>query len=265
VIGINSAIASGTGYYAGYGFAIPITLAKDVMDDLIKYGKIRRAVLGVFIADVDAELAEVAGLKQISGAVVNGFSADEGDSPAAMAGLKVGDVIVSANGQQVDKVATLQRVIRGFEPGESVNVEVMRYGERRSFRVRLAEQPATPTLASAASTPRGRAATEPTSTVASRKLGITAATLTAQQAQQLDLPADHRTGVLVTGVNARGTAYGKLFPNQSLIEKVLYPTQREIRTVSDLDQVLASARAGSVIQFLVFDGGQSRPVSIRVP
>ena len=73
VIGINSAIASNTGFYAGYGFAIPVTLAKQVMDDIIQYGKVRRAVLGINIGDVDPNDAQVAGLKDIHGVKVSGL------------------------------------------------------------------------------------------------------------------------------------------------------------------------------------------------
>ena len=74
VIGINSAIASQTGYYQGYGFAIPVTLAKQVMDDIIEHGRVRRAVIGVAISPVDAEDAAVAGLKEITGVKVGGYS-----------------------------------------------------------------------------------------------------------------------------------------------------------------------------------------------
>src|SRR5262249_61829013 len=74
VIGINSAIASGNGYYAGYGFAIPITLAKQVMDDLIKYGKVKRAVVGVVLNEVNATDARAGGLNTVGGAKVGGVS-----------------------------------------------------------------------------------------------------------------------------------------------------------------------------------------------
>ena len=67
MIGINSAIASSTGFYAGYGFAIPVTLAKQVMDDLIRYGKVRRAVIGVAIANATAVDAKAAGMKEVTG------------------------------------------------------------------------------------------------------------------------------------------------------------------------------------------------------
>src|SRR5512146_292049 len=81
VIGINSAIASSTGFYAGYGFAIPVTLAKQVMDDLIRYGKVRRAVMGVAIANATAVDAKAAGMKEVTGVYVRSFSTDT-DSPA---------------------------------------------------------------------------------------------------------------------------------------------------------------------------------------
>jgi serine protease Do len=80
VIGVNSAIASQTGFYSGYGFAIPITLAKQVMDDIVEHGRVRRAVIGVSIGPVDAEDAQVAGLKEIAGVKVGGYSG--ADSPA---------------------------------------------------------------------------------------------------------------------------------------------------------------------------------------
>ena len=87
VIGINSAIASQTGYYSGYGFAIPITLAKQVMDDIVEHGRVRRAVIGVQISPVSPEDASVAGLKNIAGVLVGGYSDDK--SPARAAGLPI--------------------------------------------------------------------------------------------------------------------------------------------------------------------------------
>jgi serine protease Do len=146
VIGINSAIASQTGYYSGYGFAIPITLAKQVMDDIVEHGRVRRAVIGVQISPVSPEDASVAGLKDIAGVLVGGYSDD--NSPARAAGLEAGDVIVAADGKPIDRVSTLQRIIRGHEPGETVTVDVMRYGTKKTFKVKLAEAPSNATVAS---------------------------------------------------------------------------------------------------------------------
>src|SRR5206468_3314767 len=86
VIGINSAIASETGFYAGYGFAIPMNLARTVMDQLVKTGRVERAVMGVAIHDARQEDADAVGLKQISGVVVDSYTSD--DSPARKAGIQ---------------------------------------------------------------------------------------------------------------------------------------------------------------------------------
>ncbi len=152
VIGINSAIASGTGYYAGYGFAIPITLAKQVEEDLVKYGKVRRAVLGVSIGEVDATAAKAAGLSTIGGAVIEGFEPED-NSPAKKAGAEVDDIIVAAAGHAVDQVNTLQRVIRGYKPGDVVDIDVMRFGTKKTLHVKLDE----PAAENEAVASRGRA------------------------------------------------------------------------------------------------------------
>ncbi len=138
VIGINTAIASGTGYFSGYGFAIPIGLARDVMEDLIRYGRVRASVLGVGVREVNEQDAGMLGLNRISGVVVN--QATEG-SPAERAGLQPGDIIVEINDQPIDRVSTLQRAVRQHEPGETVKVEFVRYGgERKTVSVRVAER-----------------------------------------------------------------------------------------------------------------------------
>ena len=139
MIGINSAIASGTGYYAGYGFAIPITLAKQVMDDLIKFGKVRRAVVGVALGERRRRPTRRPRASRRSAAPrSSGFNPDE-DSPAQKAGIEIGDIIIAADGKPVDQVSTLQRIIRGFKPGESVDVDVMRFGQKKTFKVKLGE------------------------------------------------------------------------------------------------------------------------------
>src|SRR5216110_2410011 len=107
VIGINSAIASETGFYAGYGFAIPINLARIVMDQLVKTGHVERAVMGIAIRDARQEDADAVGLRQIAGVVVNSYTND--DSPAKAAGIQPGDVIVALDGQPVENVPQLQQ------------------------------------------------------------------------------------------------------------------------------------------------------------
>src|SRR6267378_4284682 len=140
VIGINSAIASETGFYSGYGFAIPINLARTVMDQLVKTGHVERAVMGIRIDDARQEDAEAVGLKQIRGVLVESFA--PGQSPAKDAGLQPGDVIVALDGQPIDNTPQLQQKVGFKKPGETVEVTVLRQGgEKKTFTVRLARAP----------------------------------------------------------------------------------------------------------------------------
>ncbi len=267
VIGINSAIASQTGFYAGYGFAIPITLAKRVMQDLIAFGEVKRAVLGVGINDVTPEQARAAGLKQIEGAIVGSFLPSD-DSPAKRAGIELGDVIVSVDGHATDRVSTLQRVIRDHKPGETVTVEVMRFGERKTFRVKLQEAPTEPDADEVASASRGAPPGEAGPARSYDKLGITVGAVPADLLRQVQVPAAYRNGLLVTEVNPAGPGYRLFDPSRDILVRVLSPRpQREIRSAADLEGVLSGLKSGDVVTFLVFNvaqGGQTRVVTVPV-
>jgi serine protease Do len=264
VIGINSAIASQTGFYAGYGFAIPITLAKSVMEDLIAHGRVRRAVLGIAINEVTPEDAEAAGLKEIRGARVDGFTGEP--SPAERAGIEVGDVIVAINGQPVDRVASLQRIVRGFEPGQRVTVDVMRFGERKTVTVPLTEAPAETQVAA-----RPNDAVENAS-VSNVKLGISVEPIPVELARQANLDADAR-GLLVREVDLDGPANQQLFARTDVIAEVLRPApRRAVKTVADLERALSRVRDGDIVSLYVYNIGgrrdgpepQGRVVNLRV-
>jgi len=135
VIGINTAIIQGA---AGLGFAIPINLARDIADQVLTTGRIRRAVLGIQPADVTAQFAEQFGFPVRAGVFV--YAIDR-TSDAFRAGLRPGDVIVRMNGTPVGDSGDLRRVVRQAGPGGAVRVEVVRRGgARRAFDVRLGEQ-----------------------------------------------------------------------------------------------------------------------------
>lgn len=145
VVGMNSAIASPTGSYAGYGFAIPVTLVKDVMNQIVQYGHVRRGILGLQLREVtqkDAQSDKLAqgGVAQIRGAFVADFPQD-GASPAKTAGIEKGDIIVNADGHDIDHVATLQRVIRSEKPGDVVSLTLVRQGVEKTMHVKLADAP----------------------------------------------------------------------------------------------------------------------------
>src|SRR5207247_2449967 len=225
VIGINSAIASATGFNAGYGFAIPITLAKTVMEDIRTYGKVRRAVLGVEIAEVEPADARAAGLSDIRGAKVQSFGPDAEDSPARKAGVEVGDIIITAAGQRVNRVSELQRVIRGFKPGETVDVEVMRFRERKTFKVHLGEPvPDSSQVASAGT--RGGGSPASGGEHSYDRLGITVQPVPDEVVSARQVDDRYRRGLLVTAVNTRGPAYRELAANQDIILRTLNPVRK---------------------------------------
>jgi len=244
VIGINSAIASPTGYNAGYGFAIPITLAKRVMDQLVANGRVRVPALGIGIDDVSPEDAAVAGVKDIRGVLVRNFPAE--NTPAKQAGLQPGDVIITADGQPVDRVSTLQRIVRNHNPGETIDVEAMRYGQRKTFRVTLMEAKTDQEVAS-------NSAPAPTSGggMLHPALGISVAPVSPEIAAQARVSTPVR-GVMVADVTPGGPADDKLSRND-VITDVLYPApRRPINTPSDLQAVLSRLKDGDYISLSVY-------------
>ncbi len=134
VIGINTAIvASGQ----GIGFAIPSNLAKDVIKQIKEYGQVKRGWLGVTIQDIDKNTAKALGLPEPKGALVASVRSGE---PAAKAGIKVGDVILSVDGQDIDDAGDLTRTIGRISPGKTISMSIWRKGNRKEIQVTLGER-----------------------------------------------------------------------------------------------------------------------------
>ncbi len=134
LVGINSAIASNTGSYSGYSFAIPVNLVKKVMDDLVEFGSVQRGFIGVSIRDIDSKLVDEKGLKETKGVYVAGLTVD---GAAKTAGIEEGDVITKIGDNQVNSSPQLQEQIGRFRPGDKVNVSVLRDGKEKLFTVVL--------------------------------------------------------------------------------------------------------------------------------
>lgn len=134
LVGINTAIASPSGAFAGYSFAVPVTLVKKVVGDLIEYGEVQRALLNIRIGDVNAELAEEFDLDVLSGVyvseVLSGGAADR-------AGLEEGDVIIGINEKKVSNVAQLQESVAINSPGDKIRVTFMRDGKKNEVEATL--------------------------------------------------------------------------------------------------------------------------------
>ena len=133
-MGINTAIYSQTGNYAGYSFAVPSSIVSKVVTDLKQYGTVQRALLGIIGGDVNADVVEQKDLKVNEGVYVDQVSEDGG---AAEAGIKPGDVITSVNGTTINTMSQLQGEIARYRPGDKVKVVVDRKGDKKNFTVTL--------------------------------------------------------------------------------------------------------------------------------
>ncbi len=266
VIGINGAIASQTGTYAGYGFAVPVTLAKQVMDDLIAYGKVRRSVIGVAINNASPEEARAAGLSEVTGVVVGSYSYNaENVSPAKNAGIEPGDVIIAADGKPTDRVSTLQRIVRSHKPGETLSFDVMRFGAKKSYRVKLTEAP--DETRTVASSERDPGTDSPADVKQFDKVGI-AVQPAAGIAAQARIEEPYKNGLVVSEVNATGPSYRKMIEGRTVLYEVINPGPRRVlKSPADLDAVLAKLKSGDLVSFLVYDigvPGQTRAVTVAV-
>ena len=138
LIGINDAIVSPSGASAGIGFAVPINLARSVMDGFLNGGKVARGFLGIDLQDIDAGLAKGFGAPNANGALVTEVGAD---SPAAKAGLLSGDVIVAVNDKEVASADSLRVVISQLRPGSQAKVKIYRNGNLKTLVATLGERP----------------------------------------------------------------------------------------------------------------------------
>ncbi len=134
LIGINTAIASQTGSYAGYSFAIPSSIVKKIVEDLKKYGEVQRALLGVEITNIDAEASKKYNLDKIEGVYIANVIENGG---ASEAGIKSGDVVLSIQGKKVNSSAELQESISQFRPGDEIKVVIKRDKTEKLFTVKL--------------------------------------------------------------------------------------------------------------------------------
>jgi Do/DeqQ family serine protease len=152
LVGINSAILSGSGGNIGIGFAIPVNMAKGVMDQLIKYGQVKRGVLGVNIYDVTPDVAKEFGLNEASGALVAGVAQG---SAAEHAGIKTGDIIISINGTPIKSASELRNTIGMQRVGDQVEIGLLRDGKPLKVTALVAEHSESEAVVAAADVHRG--------------------------------------------------------------------------------------------------------------
>ena len=192
VIGVNTAIATRSGYYEGYGFAIPINLAKGVMEDLITEGRVVRAYLGIAMKPMDYKIARAYGMEKPVGVFVDNI---RGDGPAGVAGIKSEDIIFAINDTEVNQANQIQTVIAQKEPGEEVRISLYRKGKKIVIPVVLDER----------ETSQARVQFAREETKEPEGLGLEVKSLTRRNARELGVSSGR--GVLVTKVERFSKAF----------------------------------------------------------
>jgi len=226
LIGINTAIASPTGAYAGYGFAIPANIVSKVVEDLMEHGMVQRAYLGVMIRDIDGSLMEEKNLKLSEGSYVDSLVEN---SAAAKAGLLPGDVITEINGQEVQKSSDLMEQVGRQRPGDEVSVTVDRFGKTRSFMVQLADRNGEFKLASAESMD------------ILDVLGATFEELDSDKAEKLGIEGGVMIKELESGLLQNQTSVSEGFIITSINNK-------QVKKVEDVRKLLEKEKGGVLIQ-----------------
>lgn len=224
LIGINTAILSGGGGgNQGVGFAIPGNMARNVMDQILKNGKVTRGWLGVSIQPVTQDIARAFKLSESYGALI---AAVTPDSPAARGGLETGDIILDIDGQKVEDSRALQLKIGSMSPGTAVKLAVFRNGATREIAVNLGEMPIT-AAKSAGSADAQRA----------QLRGISVEELTPGVLHQLKLPADTK-GVVVTNVDPASAAADAGLQQGDVIQEV---NRQAVTSVAAFDRAMHAA------------------------
>jgi len=236
LIGINSQILSPSGGNIGIGFAIPSNMAKAVMDQLMKTGKVRRGMLGVTIQSVDADLAASMSLPSARGAIVTSVSAR---GPAEKAGIKRGDVITAVNDHPVNDPNSLRNTVASMAPGSTATVTLLRNGRDQNVSVALGELPDSP-----------RDESEETSSndgpTGNEKYGLSLQVFTSNLAERYGLDAQDQ-GLLVARVDPNGSAANAGIRQGDLIQEV---NRRPVRNVPDFTAAVQQSGARPALMLI---------------
>jgi serine protease Do len=241
-IGMNTAIFSRSGGYMGIGFAIPINMVKNIREQLVEHGSVTRGRLGVYIQDIDQDLADSFGLDQADGILIAQVIED---SPAEKAGLEQGDVILRLNGQKVEKVAKFRNTIALTRPGSEIRLQVLRDGKKQTINV---------TIGSLETDDEGR----PVSADKLPKLGMSLQKLTPELAEQFGY--EGAQGVLVTAVEPDSIAARAGIKRGDLIEEV---NRKPVSEAHQVKKLIKESNKKSVL-LLVRQGDASRYLALKL-
>ncbi len=245
LVGINTAILSGqTGGNQGIGFAIPANLARNIMDQIVKKGKVTRGFLGILPQELTPEMAKAFNMPNGHGVAIAQVSAN---TPAQRAGLKVGDVITAVNGDAVEDVNAFRFKIAGFAPGTTVHLKIARNGQSLDVPVTLAE------LNPEADNGTGGPANGLEGGEKGALEGVSVQSLTSDLRQQLQLP-DNTSGVVITTVDDDSPAAQAGLQSGDVILQV---NHKPVTSVSQFNQAVreGASRESTLLLVRIQNGG----------
>jgi serine protease Do len=255
VIGINTAIASRTGYYQGYGFAIPVNIVKTVAKDLIEFGKVKRGYIGVQIREVDNATAKALGLEKTQGVIVE--SLVEGGA-AKDAGIEEGDVILSIDGKEVYKPNDLQSYVASKHAGDKVKLKIFRNGKTFEKEITLRPRKEDEADAKPVKKKEERKVDETIQSKTYKELGLTVKNLTSSELKKYNV----ENGILITGVEPISSAFDAGLRDGLVIVEV---NKKKIDSVKEFDEII-SKNKGSAILLRVRDAqGNARFIGLEIP
>jgi serine protease Do len=235
LIGINTAIFSTSGGYQGIGFAIPSAMAKNVMQSLIKTGKVTRGWLGVTIPPLTPELSKQFGLGDEKGVLVGDVVED---SPAEKAGIQRGDVIVEFDGKDVNDPTQLRNMVAGTAPDAGVSLKFIREGKPKTVQVKIVEMSSEVQTASKTSGDHLR--------------GVSVQELTPQVRESLDIPK-RIDGVVITDIEDGSPADGILMKNDVMLEI----NRNRITNVNEYEKAVSKISSDQDLLILIFRKGST--------
>jgi serine protease Do len=254
VIGVNTAIFSPNGGNVGIGFAIPSNIAREVVAELRENGTVERGWLGVMIQPVTPDVAESLGLDEPKGALVADVTPD---SPAEEAGLRQGDIILGFDGQEIEKMRDLTRVVADAEIGDSTRVDVWRGEKKIDLKVKVGEMP----QQVAANTHRGETPNDDAG-VELGALGLTLATLDERARTELGLSGETK-GVVIAGVDGdKDSAEKGLRPGDVITHVNQAPVDSPADVVKAVEKAESSKRKSVLL--LIDRQGEQRFVAVEL-
>lgn len=257
VVGINSAIATrGTGTYIGYGFAIPINLAKTVAKEIIAYGKVNRGYIGINIGEVNDALAKSMGLDKPKGIIIQGIV--EGGA-ASETDLKSGDIILSVDGRELFKPNELQGYIASKTAGTTVNLKIFRDGKEldRKVTLKARDEDTKNQPVKMKSEDNSKSETK-SNTVSFESIGMTVKNLSEKEKEDFNI----NSGIIITKVENFGKAAEQRLGSGLVI---LEADKKKINDVSAFEKIVNSKKGKAVLLKVQDKDGNSRFIGLEIP